>query len=107
MNKIIITFLLLTTLLSCSYRPILGDKKYDFQQAWRQVCAYSYPKKALLDFAKYKKKTPIEFYEDIEILRFLEFGFKVKMIKMSNKSLSIDTENDLDKAEIYLKFKKL
>jgi len=26
---------------------------------------------------------------------------------MSNKSLSIDTENDLDKAEIYLKFKKL
>ena len=31
MNKIIITFLLLTTLLSCSYRPILGDKKYDFQ----------------------------------------------------------------------------
>ncbi len=31
MNKIIITFLLLTTLLSCSYKPILGDKKYDFQ----------------------------------------------------------------------------
>lgn len=31
MNKIIIIFLLLTTLLSCSYRPILGDKKYDFQ----------------------------------------------------------------------------
>ena len=31
MNKIITTFLLLTTLLSCSYKPILGDKKYDFQ----------------------------------------------------------------------------
>ncbi len=94
-------------LLYMSRSPIPANKKYDFQQAWRQVCAYSYPKKALIDFAKNKKKTPIEFYEDIEILRFLEFGFKVKMIKMSNKSLSIDTENDLDKAEIYLKFKKL
>jgi CMP-2-keto-3-deoxyoctulosonic acid synthetase len=29
------------------------------------------------------------------------------MIKMSNKSLSVDTQDDLDKAEIYLKLKKL
>tara|TARA_B100001057_G_C22770282_1_gene919279 strand:- start:126 stop:941 length:816 start_codon:yes stop_codon:yes gene_type:complete len=94
-------------LLYMSRAPIPANKKYDFQKAWRQVCAYSYPKKALLNFAKNKKKTPIEFYEDIEILRFIELGYKVKMLKMSNKSLSIDTENDLDKAEIYLKFKKI
>ena len=45
--------------------------------------------------------------EDIEILRFLEKGYKVKMIKMSNKSLAVDNNEDLEKAKIYLKYKKL
>ncbi len=93
-------------LLYMSRAPIPANKKYDFQKAWRQVCAYSFPKKKLISFANNKRKTKIEFFEDIEILRFLELGYKVKMIKMSNKSLSVDTENDIDKAEIYLKFKK-
>ena len=53
------------------------------------------------------KKTPIENIEDIEILRFLELGFKVKMIKMSDKSLSVDNPEDLEKAKLYLKLKKL
>ena len=94
-------------LLYMSRAPIPANKKYDFQKGWRQVCAYSFPKKDLISFAKQNKKTKFEFYEDIEILRFLELGHKVKMIKMSNKSLSVDTQNDLDKAEIYLKLKKL
>ena len=45
--------------------------------------------------------------EDIEILRFIENGYKVKMIKMSNKSLAVDNKEDLAKAKIYLKYKKL
>ena len=94
-------------LLYMSRASIPANKKYDFQKGWRQICAYSFPKKALMSFSKSKKKTPIEFYEDIEILRFLELGHKVKMIKMSNKSLAVDTVNDLDRAEIYLKLKKL
>ena len=94
-------------LLYMSRASIPANKKYDFEKGWRQVCAYSFPKKALIAFAKNKKKTPIEFFEDIEILRFLELGHRVKMIKMSNKSLAIDTANDLDKAEIYLRLKKL
>ena len=82
-----------------SMAPIPANKKYDFQQCWRQVCAYSFPKKDLISFGKQNKKTKFEFYEDIEILRFIELGHKVKMIKMSNKSLSVDTQNDLDKAK--------
>ena len=63
-------------------------KAVEFEKAWRQVCAYSFPRKALFDFSKTKNKTPVESLEDIEILRFLENGYKVKMIKMSNKSLA-------------------
>ena len=72
---------------------------------WRQVCAYSFPKKALDFFSKFKKKTPIEKIEDIEILRFLESGIKIKMIKMSSKSLAIDEKKDLKKIKKYLKLK--
>jgi len=85
--------------------PSSKDKK--FIKAWRQVCAYSFPKKLLQVFSKNKKKTLIENIEDIEILRFLELGFKVKMIKMSDKSLAVDKPEDLEKAKLYLKLKKL
>lgn len=87
--------------------PIPSNKALQFKQAWRQICAYSFPRKALFDFSNTKNKTPIESLEDIEILRFLEKGYKVKMIKMSNKSLAIDNSKDLKKAKIYLKYKKL
>jgi len=94
-------------LLYMSRGPIPSNKALEFKKSWRQVCAYSFPRKALFDFAKTKNKTPIESLEDIEILRFLEQGYKVKMIKMSNKSLAVDNTEDLEKAKIYLKFKKL
>ena len=44
--------------------------------------------------------------EDIEILKFLEQGYKVKMLKMSGKSFAIDTNRDLLKARKYLNSKK-
>ena len=94
-------------LLYMSRGPIPSNKALEFKKAWRQVCAYSFPRDALLDFNKTKNKTNIESLEDIEILRFLEKGYKVKMIKMSNKSLAVDNNEDLEKAKIYLKFKKL
>ena len=68
-------------LLYMSRGPIPSNKKYSFEKGWRQVCAYSFPKKMLSIFSKTKAKTPIESIEDIEILRFIEMGFKVKMIK--------------------------
>ena len=94
-------------LIYMSRGPIPSNKALEFKKAWRQVCAYSFPRKALFDFANTKNKTPIETLEDIEILRFLEKGYKVKMIKMSNKSLAVDNNEDLEKAKIYLKYKKL
>ena len=94
-------------LLYMSRGPIPSNKALEFNKAWRQVCAYSFPRKALFDFANTKNKTHIESLEDIEILRFLEKGYKVKMIKMSNKSLAVDNNEDLEKAKIYLKYKKL
>ena len=64
---------------------------------YRQVLAYCFPRKKLLKFGKIKKKSPLENSEDIEILRFLELGIKVKLIKMSQKSTSVDLPEDINK----------
>ena len=64
----------------------------------RQVCAYSFPRKLLLKFPQ-KNKTHLEKLEDIEILRFLELGIPVKVVKMSTKSIAVDIPSDIFKVE--------
>ena len=44
---------------------------------------------------KRNKKTLFEALEDIEILRFIELGHVVKLIKMSSLSHPVDTVRDL------------
>ena len=82
-----------------SRAPIPNNKKNKFKKAWRQVCAYSLPIKALKDFYKLKKKTTLEKIEDLELLRFIELGYVVRMIPMSSKSISVDTKDDVKKVE--------
>ena len=82
-------------LLYASRAPIPSNKKNKFEKGWRQILAYAFPKKALKFFLSIKKKTELEKIEDVEILRFLELGFEVRTIKMSNMSLAIDTPEDV------------
>tara|TARA_B100001057_G_scaffold475815_1_gene543037 strand:- start:993 stop:1715 length:723 start_codon:yes stop_codon:yes gene_type:complete len=81
-------------LLYMSRSTIPASKKFQFKEAYKQVCIYSFPKDKLRKFQN-KKKTKFEKIEDIEILRFLELGHKVKMIRLSSKSISVDTKKDL------------
>ncbi len=92
-------------LMYMSRSPIPLNKMKKFVFGFRQVCVYSFPRKKLLMFSKHKKKTKVENCEDIEILRFLEMGIKIKMIKLSNKSISVDTEKDKIQVEKILKNK--
>lgn len=82
-------------LLYMSRAPIPLSKSGEYSKAYRQVCMYSFPKKMLDIFASYKNKMPIEEIEDIEILRFIESGIPVQMIKVSENSIAIDTPDDL------------
>ena len=74
-------------------------KSGEFSMAFRQVCAYAFPKAALAEFSSAEDKTPLESIEDIEILRFLEMGWDVRMIEMSDRSHSVDTWEDLAQVE--------
>ncbi len=54
---------------------------------------------------KQKSKTPLEQIEDIEILRFLEMGYDVRMIKLSGNSFAVDNLEDLERVREYLRNK--
>ena len=90
-------------LLYQSRSPIPINKKGKFIDAWRQVCIYSLPYNSLKKFSSIKKKTLLENIEDCELIRFLELGLEVHMIKMSNNSISVDTRDDVNKVNKLLK----
>lgn len=84
-------------LLYMSRAPIPGSKSGEFYLGYKQICIYAFPKKSLVDFSRYSSKTPLEDVEDIEILRFLEMGYSVKLIPVSGKSMAVDTMDDVHK----------
>ena len=84
-------------LIYMSRAPIPSNKKKSFTKGWRQVCIYSFPYKSLKVFSNLKKKTTLERIEDLELNRFIEIGHEVKMIEMSNRSVAVDTMDDLKK----------
>jgi|TARA_B100000787_G_scaffold160229_1_gene139095 3-deoxy-manno-octulosonate cytidylyltransferase (CMP-KDO synthetase) len=90
-------------LLYMSRAPIPSNKKKKFIKAWRQVCIYSFPYNSLVAYSSVKKKTPLESIEDLESNRFIELGYKIKMLKMSNKSIAVDTKEDLLKVKNLVK----
>ena len=85
-----------------SRSPIPGTKNNSFQFSRKQICIYSFPREALAAFAENGGKTPHEEAEDIEILRFSEMGWEVQMIELSDKSIAIDTPEDLERVRIIM-----
>ena len=75
----------------------IGSPKY------KQVCIYGFNHNHLKEFSNCKSKMFIEDNEDIEIIRFLELGIKVKMMKVKNVSIAVDTPEDLVNAEKFIK----
>ncbi len=72
-----------------------GSLEYNY---YKQVCVYGFTPQALAFFGEYGKKygkAKIEEIEDIEILRFIENGYKVKYIEVDSDTVAVDTEKDL------------
>lgn len=65
---------------------------------YKQVCVYGFTPEALRFYCEYGRvygKARIEAIEDIEILRFIENGFKVQYIEVDSETVAVDTPNDL------------
>ena len=74
-----------------------GSIDYPF---YKQICVYGFRPDALQFYCDYGKtygKAKIEAIEDIEILRFIENGYKVQYIEVESETIAVDTPNDLKK----------
>ena len=72
----------------------------------KQICVYGFTKQALDVFSS-RTKTLNEQYEDIEILRFVDMGYKVKMKETTVDSIAVDVPSDVKKVENFLEKKGL
>ena len=66
---------------------------------FKQVCIYAFNKKELANFVSFGRKGTIELYEDIEILRFLDIGTKIRVVETKTSSLAVDVPEDVKKVE--------
>lgn len=71
----------------------------DFKQ---HIPIYGFTKHALNSFSSVGK-TLNEKYEDVELLRFLDLGMKIKMQETFADSISVDVPSDVKKVEYFLK----
>lgn len=89
-------------LLYMSRSPIPAGKDTTFHSAYKQVCVYGFTREHLTFFKNSPNKTFLENIEDIEIIRFLESGFGVKMIEVKSDNIAVDYEMHIEKVEKYL-----
>lgn len=73
---------------------------------YKQVCVYGFKPEALKFYCDYGikyGKARVEAIEDIEILRFIENGYKVQYIEVDSETIAVDTQNDLERVNQYVK----
>ena len=83
--------------------PGFKDNSQAPSQYYKQVCIYAFTADELKSYADYGRKSTLEASEDIEIIRFLEWGKKIRMVETSPGSLAVDTQEDVAKVEQGLK----
>lgn len=75
---------------------------------YKQVCVYAFRPEALKFFSEYGRKygkAKIEEIEDIEILRFIENGYRVQYVDVDSATVAVDTPKDLEKVRALMKKK--
>lgn len=80
-----------------------GAIDYSF---YKQVCVYGFKPEALKFYCEYGEKygkAKLESIEDIELLRFIENGYKVQFVEVDSDSVAVDTPKDLERVrEIFV-----
>ncbi|GMQ26614.1 3-deoxy-manno-octulosonate cytidylyltransferase [Algoriphagus sp. oki45] len=81
--------------------PFNREKKEDIVY-WKHIGVYAYTRELLLEFTSWPKGR-LEQIEMLEQLRLVERGVKIKMVETNHQSISIDTQEDLNRARNFIK----
>jgi 3-deoxy-manno-octulosonate cytidylyltransferase (CMP-KDO synthetase) len=76
-----------------------GSIDFDY---YKQVCVYGFKPQAL-EFYCNSPRGKIEKVEDIEILRFIEAGYRVQFVEVESETVAVDTPKDLDRVKKLMK----
>ena len=69
---------------------------------FEHIGVYAFRKEAIMDFYRLPMRS-LEATEKVECIRFLEYGKRIKMVETQYMGIEIDTPEDLDKAQKYIK----
>lgn len=87
-----------------SRAPIPYPKKGQAVEYYKHLGLYGISRDALLFFSG-AERTTIEKIEDIEMMRFLENGYRIKFITVKSSTIGVDRPEDIEKVEKALKEK--
>jgi len=79
--------------------PGFKDEKNAPSVYYKQVCIYAFNRQQLMQFGQFGRKSLLENAEDIEILRFLEWGQTIRMVETKPGSLAVDVSGDVPNIE--------
>jgi len=74
--------------------PTLNKSGFEHTLAYKQVCIIPFRRATLIDYSRLPP-TPLEQLESVDMLRLLEHGYRVKMVKTEFDTQAVDTEDDL------------
>jgi len=83
--------------LNFSRSPISGSVNSSFPHEWIHIGVYGYTHEFLMKYVSLEQ-TPREISENLEQLRAIENGYKIRLIETSYHAFPIDTEVDLERA---------
>ena len=78
------------------------EKWLEIHKFYKHIGLYAYRADVLRRITK-MEQTPLELCESLEQLRWLENGLTIKVAETRQKTIGIDTPEDLKRAEIFLK----
>lgn len=83
--------------------PGFKEEKNAPQEYYKQVCIYAFSREELLAYGNFGRKSTLEYSEDIEIIRFLEWGQRIRLVQTKPGSLAVDVPEDVPEVEKALK----
>ena len=89
-------------LIYLSRSPIPYPKRGQAVNYYKHLGLYGISRKALLFFSQ-AERTRNEKIEDIEMLRFLESGYRIKIVKVKSRTIGVDCPEDIVKVENAMK----
>lgn len=73
-----------------------AQPRFTHTLAYKQVCIIPFRRDTLLEFARLPP-TPLEQLESVDMLRLLEYGYRVKMVRTKFNTQAVDTQADLER----------